>query len=150
MMGAAGRANELLEFIVEPFVAKVILLLRDPFLQPEVRFDLEFCHDVRSRVESCETASKVGGHRECRALEPHVSARSFRSRPSPAPPPACRSRTAPPAPPGRRTPSAGSRPKRKLRRAAQSSSGNGSERSVPSARSGGGWHPNRPSYGRAP
>jgi hypothetical protein len=44
VMLARGRANELLEFVFEPFRAEIVLLLGDPFLQPKMRLDHEFGH----------------------------------------------------------------------------------------------------------
>src|SRR5215475_9425077 len=41
---ALGRADQLAEFIVEPLGAEIALLLGDPFLQAEMRFDHEFRH----------------------------------------------------------------------------------------------------------
>ncbi len=41
---AVGLAHHFAELVVEPFFAEIILLLGDPFLQPEVRFDDEFSH----------------------------------------------------------------------------------------------------------
>src|SRR5438477_10269277 len=38
----AGRLDQLAEFVVEPLILEVALLLGDPFLQPEVRLDDEF------------------------------------------------------------------------------------------------------------
>src|ERR1051326_7337726 len=44
VMLAAARADELLEIVIKAFSAKVILLLRDPFLQPKMRLDHELGH----------------------------------------------------------------------------------------------------------
>src|ERR1700751_2621580 len=41
---AFRRADQLAEFIVEPFGAEIALLLGNPFLQAEMRFDHEFRH----------------------------------------------------------------------------------------------------------
>src|SRR2546421_8107445 len=41
-MRTVGRLDQLLEDVVEPFLLEIPLLLGDPFLQPEVRFDNEF------------------------------------------------------------------------------------------------------------
>ena len=41
---AFGRADQLPEFILKPFRQKLALLLRDPFLQAEVRLYDEFAH----------------------------------------------------------------------------------------------------------
>src|SRR6185437_16240440 len=41
---AVGLLHQLLEDVIEALVLEVALLLRDPFLQPEVRFDDEFAH----------------------------------------------------------------------------------------------------------
>ena len=46
---AVAGADELLELVVEALVAKVALLLRDPFLQPEMRLDHELRHGVPPR-----------------------------------------------------------------------------------------------------
>src|ERR1700722_18222828 len=44
VMSAVRGADELLEFVVEAFVAKIPLLFRYPFLQPEMRLNLELRH----------------------------------------------------------------------------------------------------------
>jgi hypothetical protein len=41
---AAGRAHQLAEFVIKPFVAEVALFFRHPFVQAEMRFDDKFCH----------------------------------------------------------------------------------------------------------
>src|SRR6185437_8119439 len=41
---AARRTNQLAEFVVEAFLAEVVLLFGDPFLQAEMRFNQEFRH----------------------------------------------------------------------------------------------------------
>ncbi len=41
---AVRRADEFPELVVEPLSAKIALLFRHPFLQPEMRFDLELGH----------------------------------------------------------------------------------------------------------
>jgi hypothetical protein len=43
---AGGRTHQLAEFVVQAFLAEIILLLRNPFLQAEMRFDDEFRHVV--------------------------------------------------------------------------------------------------------
>ena len=50
MVSAVGGTDELLELIIEAFVAKVTLLFRHPLLQSEVRLDLELRHGFRSHV----------------------------------------------------------------------------------------------------
>src|SRR5262249_53338138 len=79
MVGAAGRSDEFLELIVEAFVAKVPLLLRHPFLQPEVRFDLECWHGLRSREDGCFPCSLSRGTswREAQ-IEPFMAPRPLR------------------------------------------------------------------------
>ena len=47
---AFGRADQLPEFILQPFREKIALLLRNPFLQPEVRLYDEFAHGASSRL----------------------------------------------------------------------------------------------------
>src|SRR5438477_13036388 len=42
MVRPAGRLDQLAEFVVEPLILEVALLLGDPFLQPEMRLDDEF------------------------------------------------------------------------------------------------------------
>ena len=43
-MLAAGRPDQLAEFVFETLAGEVAFLVGDPFLQPEVRRDDEFCH----------------------------------------------------------------------------------------------------------
>ena len=45
LLRLAGRGTEG-EFIVEALVAEIPLLVRDPFLQPAMRLDDEFLHDL--------------------------------------------------------------------------------------------------------
>src|SRR6185312_17091269 len=54
---AFAGADQLAEFIVEPLGAKIALLLGDPFLQPEMRFDHEFRHAFPPwRARAAQTA----------------------------------------------------------------------------------------------
>src|SRR5271154_3578132 len=50
MVRAVGGTDELLELVVEALVAKIALLFGHPFLQPEMRFDLEFRHGSAPKV----------------------------------------------------------------------------------------------------
>src|SRR5215831_3401742 len=45
MVRAVARLDEFLEDVVEALILEISLLFRDPFLQPEVRFDDEFLLD---------------------------------------------------------------------------------------------------------
>ena len=49
---ALGRADQLAEFVVETFGAKIALFLGDPLLQPKMRFDDELAHGGSSRCFS--------------------------------------------------------------------------------------------------
>src|SRR5262245_14200068 len=53
------RADKLLEFILEASFAKIALLLCNPFLQAEVRFDHEFGHRFPSMAEVTSRLGKV-------------------------------------------------------------------------------------------
>src|SRR5436190_9812490 len=52
MVLALGRTDQFAKLIVEPLIAKITLLFRDPFLKPEMRFDDELGHGVlRCRLQ---------------------------------------------------------------------------------------------------
>ena len=55
---AVGRAHQLAEFVFEAFLAEIVLLLRHPFLQAEMRFDEEFRH-VRSPFIQQQQVSRL-------------------------------------------------------------------------------------------
>src|ERR1700722_16311809 len=59
VMSAVRGADELLEFVVEAFVAKIPLLLRYPFLQPEMRLDLELGHGAAPWFCCARRATRV-------------------------------------------------------------------------------------------
>src|SRR5262245_22057739 len=50
MVLAVGRLHELEEFVVEPFVLEVALLLRHPLVQAEMRLDNELAHRLTSML----------------------------------------------------------------------------------------------------
>src|SRR5262245_16711489 len=88
MVRAVARLDEFLEDVVEALILEISLLFRDPFLQPEVRFNDEFLLDhVSSYISSLRFRLGFSSRRGslCHGVRPPAARRSFsRARPSTA------------------------------------------------------------------